>query len=173
MKGGFPASNAGHLHGAMRSSMQASTTAVPGEVGKSTVVLLPCQPASVAEARRRLTADMRSAGTGDDAINDAAIVVTELMTNAIRHACPLPGRWLQVTWSFDDEAVEIAVSDGGSKTLPRATRPALSALGGRGLEIVQTLSEEWGVRPNGPGTTVWAVLAAPCLSANGRFPTAT
>ncbi|MEP7025518.1 MAG: ATP-binding protein [Actinomycetota bacterium] len=136
------------------------------EVEKSTVVLLPCQPASVAVARRRITTEMRSVGVQDDAIDDAALVITELLTNAIRHGSPLPGRWLQVSWDMDVESVEIAVSDGGSGTRPRATRPSLSALGGRGLEIVETLSDHWGVRP--PGTTVWAVLAAPYTHTNGH-----
>ena len=136
----------------------------------STVVLLPCQPASVAVARHRIASEMRSAGTMDGAIDDAAIVVTELLTNAIRHASPLSGRWLQVTWDLEDESVEIAVSDGGSTTLPRVSRPALSALGGRGLEIVETLSRRWGVRSTGPGTTVWAILAAPCLHATRHLP---
>jgi two-component sensor histidine kinase len=113
---------------------------------------------------------MRSAGTTDGAVDDAAIVVTELLTNAIRHASPLSGRWLQVTWDLENESVEIAVSDGGSTTLPRVSRPALSALGGRGLEIVETLSQRWGVRSAGPATTVWAILAAPCLHANGHLP---
>jgi anti-sigma regulatory factor (Ser/Thr protein kinase) len=139
-------------------------------VAVSTVVLLPCQPASVAVARHRIASEMRSAGTTDGAVDDAAIVVTELLTNAIRHASPLSGRWLQVTWDLEDESVEIAVSDGGSTTLPRVSRPALSALGGRGLEIVETLSQRWGVCRTGPGTTVWAILSAPCLHANGHLP---
>ena len=117
-------------------------------------MLLPCQPVSVAVARHRITSEMRSAGTTDGAVDNAAIVVTELLTNAIRHASPLSGRWLQVTWDLENESVEIAVSDGGSTTLPRVSRPALSALGGRGLEIVETLSQRWGVRCAGPGTTV-------------------
>jgi anti-sigma regulatory factor (Ser/Thr protein kinase) len=146
----------------------AGNTAVLREVGKSTVVLLPSQPASVAVARRRITAEMRSLGVDDEAIDDAAIVITELVTNAIKHGSPLPGRWLEVTWDMDTETVEIAVSDGGgSRTRPRANRPSLSAMGGRGLGIVDTLSDRWGVRP--PGTTVWAILAAPGAHANGQL----
>jgi anti-sigma regulatory factor (Ser/Thr protein kinase) len=146
----------------------AGDTAVLREVEKSTVVLLPSQPASVAVARRRITAEMRSIGVEDDAIDDAALVITELVTNAIKHGSPLPGRWLQVTWDLDADSVEIAVSDaGGSGTRPRANRPSLSAMGGRGLEIVDTLSDRWGVRP--PGTTVWAVLAMPGAHSNGQL----
>jgi anti-sigma regulatory factor (Ser/Thr protein kinase) len=144
-------------------------TVVPREVEKSTVVLLPSQPASVAVARRRITAEMRSVGIDDEAIDDAALVITELVTNAIKHGSPLPGRWLQVTWDMNVELVEIAVSDGGSRsgTRLRAARPALSATGGRGLGIVETLSHRWGVRP--PGTTVWAVLAAPSARVAGQL----
>jgi anti-sigma regulatory factor (Ser/Thr protein kinase) len=146
----------------------AGNRAVLREVGKSTVVLLPSQPASVAVARRRITAEMRSLGVDDEAIDDAAIVITELVTNAIKHGSPLPGRWLEVTWDMDTETVEIAVSDGGgSRTRPRANQPSLSAMGGRGLGIVDTLSDRWGVRP--PGTTVWAILAAPGAHANGQL----
>jgi anti-sigma regulatory factor (Ser/Thr protein kinase) len=147
----------------------AGDTVVLREVEKSTVVLLPSQPASVAVARRRICAEMRSMGIEDEAIDDAALVITELVTNAIKHGSPLPGRWLQVTWDMDVESVEIAVSDGGSGsgTRPRATRPSLSAMGGRGLEIVETLSYRWGVRP--PGTTVWAILAAPGAHSNGQL----
>jgi anti-sigma regulatory factor (Ser/Thr protein kinase) len=146
----------------------AGDTVVLREVEKSTVVLLPSQPASVAVARRRITAEMRSIGVEDDAIDDAALVITELVTNAIKHGSPLPGRWLQVTWDMDTDSVEIAVSDaGGSGTRPRANRPSLSAMGGRGLEIVDTLSDRWGVRP--PGTTVWAILAMPGAYSNGQL----
>jgi hypothetical protein len=75
---------------------------------------------------------MRSAGTMDGAVDDAAIVVTELLTNAIRHASPLSGWWLQVTWDLEDESVEIAVSDGGSYTAAGQPSSAVT-LGGRGL----------------------------------------
>ena len=138
---------------------------VPREVGESSVVLLPCVPASVGDARHRITAELLAAGIFEAAIGDAALVLSELLSNAILHARPLPDRWLQVAWELGAGSVEIAVSDGGSPTLPRAAHPPLSALGGRGLEIVEHLSDHWGVRADSPGTTVWAILPAPCLLA--------
>jgi hypothetical protein len=64
--------------------------------------------------------------------------------------------------------VEVAVSDGGGPTVPVASEPASSSIGGRGLSIVARLSLRWGVCvddhgdcPGGgcPGeTTVWAEL---------------
>jgi anti-sigma regulatory factor (Ser/Thr protein kinase) len=138
------------------------------EVRESRVVLLPCDPASVAVARRRITADLVAAGVFDTAIGDAALVMSELLSNAILHARPLHGRWLQVAWTMDAGSVEIAVSDGGGPTLPHAELPSLSAIGGRGLGIVDHLSDRWGVRADSPGTTVWAVLPASCPERAGR-----
>jgi anti-sigma regulatory factor (Ser/Thr protein kinase) len=130
-------------------------------------MLLPCAPASVAEARRRITADLLAAGIFDPAIGDAALVLSELLSNAIRHARPLPGSRLQVTWVVAGGSVEVAVCDGGSTTRPHAAYPPVSSLDGRGLGIVEHLSRHWGVRRDDLGVTVWAVLAAPGRNENG------
>jgi anti-sigma regulatory factor (Ser/Thr protein kinase) len=123
-------------------------------------VHLPCAPASVGVARRALIGELRASGVAEHAVRDAALVISELLSNAILHAYPLPGEQVQVTWSVDGEAVEIAVSDGGSPTVPYVSHPPVSATGGRGLAIVAYLSRDWGVRTDGVGLTVWAVLAA-------------
>jgi anti-sigma regulatory factor (Ser/Thr protein kinase) len=130
-------------------------------VRATSVVLLPCAPASVAVARRRLAEDLCAAGVRGQAIGDAKLVVSELLSNAIRHAWPLPGAKVQVAWMMDQGSVEVAVRDGGGPTRPRPDRPTASALGGRGLGIVERLSAEWGVRADNGGQTVWAVLPAP------------
>jgi anti-sigma regulatory factor (Ser/Thr protein kinase) len=127
-------------------------------------VLLPYAPASVAVARQRLAADLIAAGIFAGAVGDAVLVVSELLSNAIRHARPLPGASVQVAWALDDDAVEVAVSDGGALTRPILTQATVSALGGRGLSIVEYLARTWGVRSDDAGLTVWAVLAAPPAS---------
>jgi len=124
-------------------------------------VLLPYAPASVGVARQRLAADLIAAGIFAGAVGDAVLVVSELLSNAIRHARPLPGASVQVAWALDDDAVEVAVSDGGALTRPILTQATVSALGGRGLSIVEYLARTWGVRSDDAGLTVWAVLAAP------------
>jgi anti-sigma regulatory factor (Ser/Thr protein kinase) len=124
-------------------------------------VLLPCAPASVAVARQRLTADLHAAGIVHAAVGDAALVVSELLSNAIMHARPLPGASLQVAWAVDADSVEVAVSDGGAPTRPHPGHASVSSLGGRGLDIVEYLARTWGVRNDPSGLTVWAVLAAP------------
>ena len=135
---------------------------------KSSIVHLPCAPASVALARKALSDELRAAGVFDHAVADAVLVISELLSNAILHAYPLPGEHLQVAWDVNPSSVEVAVSDGGSPTVPHAGHPSPSSISGRGLRIVEHLCKTWGVRTDDVGLTVWAVLAAP--RSNGAGP---
>jgi anti-sigma regulatory factor (Ser/Thr protein kinase) len=129
-------------------------------VRAASVVLLPCVPSSVAVARGRIGAELRQAGLSATAMADAALVTSELLSNAILHARPLPDACVRISWILSAAAVEIVVSDGGGATRPRAARPSLSSIGGRGLGIVEHLCSSWGVRADERGTTVWAVVPA-------------
>jgi anti-sigma regulatory factor (Ser/Thr protein kinase) len=124
-------------------------------------VLLPWAPASVAVARQRVAADLSAAGIFEAAVGDAVLVMSELLSNAIRHARPLPGANVQVAWALEEDAIEVAVSDGGAPTTPSRTHASVSALGGRGLDIVEYLASRWGIRSDDCGQTVWAVLPTP------------
>ncbi|MBB4700007.1 ATP-binding protein [Sphaerisporangium siamense] len=134
-------------------------------------MLLPYAPTSVAVARQRLSADLEECGVFTAAIEDAVLVVSELLSNALRHAHPLPSGQIKATWDWANDHLEVTVSDGGATTEPRAARPALSSLGGRGLGIVEFLAERWGVRHDGEMTTVWAVLHAPVGVLNSQVRT--
>lgn len=138
----------------------------------SSVVLLPHAPSSVAVARKRLGTELRATGVFGPVVEDANVIISELLSNALRHARPLPSGQIQVTWICKGDEVEVAVSDGGAMTEPRRSRPTLSSLGGRGLGIVEALSECWGVRHEDGGTTVWAVLrvSQPAHSQGGHVP---
>ena len=131
----------------------------------TSVVLLPSTPASVAIARKRLAADLSAAGVYGEAVSDAALVISELLSNSIQHAWPLPGEKVRAAWMVDHGSVEVAVSDCGGPTRPRQDFPPASALGGRGLGIVERLSDDWGIRADKSGQTVWAVLPAPAREA--------
>jgi anti-sigma regulatory factor (Ser/Thr protein kinase) len=123
-------------------------------------MLLPAAPNSVAIARRRLTDELHAIGVFDAAVCDAALVLSELLTNAIRHARPLHGSWLRVAWSIDGESIEVAVTDGGSPTRPRPAHASRSSLGGRGISIIEHLSSTWGVLADDGMLTVWVILSA-------------
>jgi anti-sigma regulatory factor (Ser/Thr protein kinase) len=144
------------------------------EVGTSSVLMLPYTASSVGVARRRLMADLADAGVFETTACDAGLVLSELISNALRHATPLPDATVRVAWQVDGDCLEIAVSDGGGPTVPAVNEPGQGAIGGRGLGIVDRLSLRWGVetaKENGTAeqddtagegareTTVWARLA--------------
>ncbi|WP_242614092.1 ATP-binding protein [Actinomadura roseirufa] len=127
----------------------------------SSVVLLPHAPSSVAVARRRLSSELVASGVYESIVDDASVIVSELISNALRHARPLPSGQVRVCWLRRGDLLELEVSDGGAMTEPRRGPGTLSSLGGRGLGIVEALSEGWGVRHEDGATTVWAILRAP------------
>lgn len=128
-------------------------------LGRAFITLtLPFEVSSVWHARRRLTLDLRTVGVHPGRIDDAVLVLSELVGNALRHARPVPPGMVQVTWAVDHDEVEISVTDGGGPTRPRALNLPVSALGGRGLAIVGDLARTWGVRRGHRGTTVYAIL---------------
>jgi anti-sigma regulatory factor (Ser/Thr protein kinase) len=130
------------------------------KMSASGTVMLSCAPSSVAAARRWLTSELVEVGATEPAVADAALIASELLTNALRHARPLPGGKLRLGWALDGGVVELTVTDGGAATQPRAGWPSASSLGGRGLAIVSRLSLRWGASAGEAGTTVWAVLGA-------------
>lgn len=138
------------------------------EVATSSALMLPFTASSVGVARRRLIRDLTKAGVYEGTACDAGLVLSELISNALRHATPLPGRVVRVSWTLLRDTVEVAVTDGGGPTAPAVNEPTTWSIGGRGLGIVARLSLRWGVRATGesaedgdgeqPTTTVWAAL---------------
>jgi anti-sigma regulatory factor (Ser/Thr protein kinase) len=115
-------------------------------------VRLPHSLESPARARA-MAADAVKELSCEDAPDEVALVVSELVTNAVRYAEPPVELEIEVT----DDAVLIAVND-GSPGRPAAPEPSEAAEGGRGLLLVDLLADETGVRPQPPGKTVWASL---------------
>jgi len=141
------------------------------EVTESGVLMLPFAASSVGVARRRLMSDLIAAGVCDSAVCDVALVFSELLSNALRHADPLPGGNIEVRWGLDADCVQVSVADGGGETRPELGEPTPGATGGRGLRIVAKLSRGWGTSDGDVGTTVWAQVpisrAAPQMAPAG------
>lgn len=120
---------------------------------------------SAAIARRSVLAAFGDAGvTGEPAL-DAALIASELVGNAVRHAAPLPSGQLAVSWSLGDEGYQISVTDGGTDNSAAdisARQPDGRDTCGRGLQIVAALADTWGVAAEDDGaTTVWARARKP------------
>lgn len=127
--------------------------------GRAPVTLrVPFAASSVAVARQKLRSWLVDAGISTDIVDDARIVISELVANSVRHARPLPAGDIVVTWQVEARGLEIAVTDGGSGTTPRTVQATSSALAGRGMAIVESLAVTWWAEQTGSQSTVHAVL---------------
>ena len=120
---------------------------------------LPGLPESVPIARRRVRAALGFHGLGEFT-EDAEVITSELVANAVQHACEDGTKAIGVilTHAGIPAAVTVAVSDCSPQVPVRRDTPAGSEQG-RGLQIVETLSAHWGWRRGGSGKVVFAVLA--------------
>ena len=92
-----------------------------------------------------------------DAVGELAeLLVSELVTNALRHA----SRPTTVAVLLLDEIVTLAVSDADTP-LPRLRKVSDADEGGRGLQLVSMLAARWGARPTPDGKVVWCDLPLP------------
>jgi anti-sigma regulatory factor (Ser/Thr protein kinase) len=119
---------------------------------------LPFSPESASVARKQLVDWMLSLDVRDETRDDARLVVSELVGNAVRHARPLADGTMHVAWTSLDCSVDIAVTDGGALTIPEVVEAGVSDLAGRGLSIVEMLSDRWWVESTRSRTTVHALL---------------
>ncbi len=119
---------------------------------------LPFTPSSVSVARHRLKAFMKEAGGSGEAVEDARVVISELVANSVRHAQPLSDGQIHVSWTLEGRGLQLSVTDGGSGTRPRTVNAPSSALAGRGMAIVDVLAQEWWTERTGSRSTVHALL---------------
>jgi PAS domain S-box-containing protein len=121
---------------------------------------LPADPAIVAYARKQVAATLCGWGL-DDAAFITGLVVSELVTNAIRHAeSPIQLRLIR------DRTLICEVSD-GSSTAPHLRRARALDEDGRGLLLISRLTQRWGTRQGPHGKTIWAEQALPRRAGNG------
>lgn len=120
---------------------------------------LPFSAESAAVARQQLIEWMRTLGARDEQRDDARLVVSELVGNAVRHARPLADGTMHVAWGASPTGLDIAVTDGGARTTPEKVDASVSDLAGRGLAIVEVLASRWWVESSRSRTTVHALLA--------------
>jgi anti-sigma regulatory factor (Ser/Thr protein kinase) len=111
---------------------------------------------------RNFVVDLGSA-LSPDVVDDAELLVSELVSNAVLHGSPA----ITLCVDLDPPCIGVGVRDEGEGVPTTAVQqPPPSRPRGRGLMIVDRLSESWGVTPSEPppGKTVWFELGAgaPC-----------
>ncbi|MFJ3231291.1 ATP-binding protein [Streptomyces sp. NPDC086787] len=138
---------------------------VAQEVPTSSSMAVPHGSAGVGRARHRMRDQLRMGGVSESVIDDAVLILSELLSNACRHGRPLGDAQagdgdVLAAWRVDAHGrLIVEVTDGGGPTRPAPATPSVTAHGGRGLNIITALADDWGVRDEIRGeVTVWALV---------------
>ncbi|MFF3211220.1 ATP-binding protein [Streptomyces sp. NPDC002886] len=120
--------------------------------------LVPRTPRAPGRARALLREQATAWGIGTQAAEAAELLLSELVTNAVRHARAPQGRDLGIRLARYDGLLRVEVADAGPavKLTPQVVEDTDER--GRGLAIVAALAERWGCCPrlHGIGKAVWA-----------------
>jgi anti-sigma regulatory factor (Ser/Thr protein kinase) len=114
---------------------------------------VPSLPTAFVEARR-FVRDAVEGAVPPHLLDDALLLTSELVTNAVRHVARSTEDPIEVAVSVDERALRVTVRDRGPGFDPNR-RDARSETGGWGLDLVRTLSSRWGVERDDHGTDVW------------------
>ncbi|MFF3766120.1 SpoIIE family protein phosphatase [Streptomyces sp. NPDC001922] len=113
---------------------------------------VPSDPSAVARVRADVTRKLGEWGVDEDMVFTTELILSELITNAIRYATgPIRVRLLR------DRSLICEVSD-TSNTSPHLRRAATTDEGGRGLFLVAQFAERWGTRYIAEGKIIWTEL---------------
>ncbi|MFI8235529.1 SpoIIE family protein phosphatase [Streptomyces sp. NPDC085900] len=112
-------------------------------------------PEAVGHARRFTRRTLRSWGVPAVNRDPALLIVSELVTNALVHT---DGR-VRLDLTLLDNRLRISVSDASPRTPAKPTSISWEATGGRGILLVEAMSDTWGTVPVSGGKQVWAELA--------------
>ena len=107
------------------------------------------------QIRRALRTLLTGWGVAADAVDDALLVVEELVANVVDHARPR----FQLVVRLTGSVLHVAVRDSAAG-LPRVRPFDPGAARGRGLQVDATLAQQWGYDPHEHGKTIWVNLAA-------------
>ena len=117
---------------------------------------LPHRVDSIPAARAFLTQLLHGWEIDDQVIDDASLLTTELMSNAVEHGSGV----VELEIAVQDGLLHIGVHDDSVKLPAKHEVASASVEGGRGIWLVQSIDHDWGSDSNGrePGKTVWFEL---------------
>jgi serine phosphatase RsbU (regulator of sigma subunit) len=116
---------------------------------------LPSDATASSRARRFVRSTLREWAVDDDTVDTAELCVSELVTNAIIHSGTPP----QVAVRSDGVLLTVVVQDrGGHGTVHQADDYDPMSISGRGLTLVDALTDAWSAEHSSDGTTVWFEL---------------
>jgi anti-sigma regulatory factor (Ser/Thr protein kinase) len=87
--------------------------------------------------------------------SDLRLLVSELVTNSVRHARLGPGDRIRLQVEISDRVLRVEVSDPGEGFVANIPEPGARGPGGWGLFLTERLADRWGIDRDGEWTTVW------------------
>jgi anti-sigma regulatory factor (Ser/Thr protein kinase) len=117
---------------------------------------LPSRLDSVPAARAFLTKLLQGWSVAEDVVDDAALLTTEIMANALEHGDGL----VSVTIALAAGTLRVGVVDNADRRQPHILSVDSESSAGRGMWIVDVVAQAWGTQPTGNGKTVWFELSA-------------
>jgi anti-sigma regulatory factor (Ser/Thr protein kinase) len=116
-------------------------------------VALPAVPESIPRSREVL--DGLRGELDESVLEDLRLIVSELVTNSIRHAGLRTSDPIDLEVSVDESTIRLELRDSGRGFAPPATPSNPFRESGWGLFLVSQLTDRWGVSDEGGVTTVW------------------
>ncbi|WP_039905879.1 SpoIIE family protein phosphatase [Micromonospora lupini] len=124
---------------------------------RSTAMEMPAEPTAPSRVRHWMTGQLTEWQVPESVIGAAVLCTSELTTNALLHA----GTAARVEIDLSPERLLVSVADSGTRgTVTRARTDTLSSRG-RGLGLIEELSDAWGTDPSVRGSTVWFEILVP------------
>ena len=120
---------------------------------------VPSRPAVFGEARR-FVRETATAKAPRHVVDDATLLASELVTNAVRHTGGSSDDPIELSLTVDPATLRVSVRDRGPGFDPRELR-ARSEVGGWGLDLVERLSSRWGVDRHPDASEVWFEIDLP------------
>ncbi|WP_372728275.1 SpoIIE family protein phosphatase [Nocardioides sp.] len=145
----IPAGNRGDDVAVLAARIPSNSLDLRHEVERS----LPAQPMSVPLARWWARGWLGALPVPADPVDSTLHLVSELVSNAVRQG----DGPIRIRLELAERSLRVEVFDHGHR-MPRLTTPGPDSTGGRGLQLVDALAEQWGVRTELDGKTVWALL---------------
>jgi PAS domain S-box-containing protein len=144
-----------------------SERTAPAKEASETVVerRLPSEPRAAAAARRAL--DLIGSGLAPPLLDNAKLLVSELVTNAVRHGPHRAGAEVRLRAAVEQDVVRVDVTDDGHGFEPPPASGFLD-VGGWGLVLVDRVADRWGVEDGGH-TRVWFELDRTQPPASDRY----
>jgi serine/threonine-protein kinase RsbW len=121
---------------------------------RSLELLLP--PEATAPAEARAVVEAIGSDLPESVLIDAKLLLTEVVTNAIKHAGPT--MQAVIIRIMRNHIIRVEVVDPGPMFNPDPRPPGTGARSGRGLFLVDAVANAWGVEPNETGKKVWFEL---------------